>query len=341
MPNINLLDGKEYSREVEKIDLESVSFQETETITDPEEEYTEPVLVEEEKDEIPVDQPIEESQPRSNRRSSPLPLFIGIAGALIIIFLFVYLKFFRGKDTPSIPEIISTEQQAEVAHSDSTRTTEQQPINRPETITTETSSSVNLSESRKTGVVGSSLLGDFLSSFPSGMKLSFFRYGNSSYTAEFAANSTSIFDQFQQNLRAKNSSLQPKVLSDKEMLVGNQVMTIRQISGNLPPGNETPSASRSISSNNIRSDINSIANKHRLQIKQLDVSPVVNSGGNNIQLTTVKVSGNQGSLSSFIQELLNTYNNIGVNRMMISVLSASDIMNDNVMATLDLDIYLQ
>jgi hypothetical protein len=359
MPNINLLDGKDFSREVEKIDEESVSFQDFQ-VEESEQEIVAPP-VEQEVVKEPVKQEeetvvVEEREP-FRRRSSNMPMIVGVAASFIIILLIIY--FLMGRDGEQVadqPEqgtSDSTEVVTEAGQQDSTQVVQQpaeeageqqqQPNETeipapPPPVRTEIAATPSLSEARKTGVAGASLLGEFLSAFPSGMKMSFFRYGNGSYSAEVAVTSDNVFNQFEQNLKSQNTALSPQVLSEKEIMVSGQVMKMRQINGTFPTTGSSPAATQELASNKIRSEITAAAGRFNLELKQLSVSPTVSSDAGQFKPATLKAFGDQSNMIGFIQDMLK-YRNVGINRLMLSVLSQTDLMGTNMMATLDLDIY--
>ena len=356
MPNINLLDGKDFSREVEKIDEESVSFQDFQ-VEESEQEIVAPpveqeVVEEPEKETVVVDEP----KRFRDDHSTNWPMIVGIAASFVIIFMIIY--FLVGRDGEKIaqqPEqgvSDSTEVMTEAGQQDSTQATERpteevvQQLQPSETETkppppprqTEIVVTASLSEARKTGIAGASLLGDFLSAFPSGMKMSFFRYGNGSYSAEVAVSSDNVFNQFEQNLKSQNSALSPQVLSEKEIMVSGQVMKMRQISGTFPTSGSSPSATQELASNKIRSEITAAAARFNLELKQVSISPIVSSDAGQFKPATLKAFGDQSNMIGFVKDLLK-YQNVGINRLMLSVLSQTDLTGTNMMATLDLDIY--
>lgn len=354
MPNINLLDGKDFFREVEKIEEESVSFQdfqEPDIESEKIEEPVEPTVVQEPSEEAAK---VEEStQFGYRKRSSNWPMIVGIAAAFVIILLIIIFLVRRdGEQIAQQPEQSasdSTEVLTEADRRDSLQITQQpteevveqrqqQTDVKTQPPPTEASVTVSLSEARKTGAVGASLLGDFFTAFPSGMKMSFFRYGNNSYSAEVAAFSENVFNQFEENLKTQNKALSPQLLSEKEIMVGDQVMKMRQISGTFPTTGSSPSATQELASNKIRGEITAAAGKFNLELKQMSVSPTVSSAAGQFKPATLKAFGDQSNMIGFIQDLLK-YQNVGINRLMLSVLSQADLTGTNMMATLDLDIY--
>lgn len=375
MPNINLLNGKDFSQEVEKIDPDAVSSEDFQAVEE------KPSIVEEtaetiaeqpeekvvaEKEISPEPSPVvDDTYPRFRERSSNMPLIIGTVAVIIvaILFVFLYSRYNGGEkekmvsspqqetaDTTASTELPGTGSQEGLkqpatptegeAKPENTPVKEQPGTQQPAANRLATVSSPGLSATRAAGVVGASLLGDVQSSMPSGVELLFFRYGNGMFTTEIAAPSGNLLTQFEQNLKAKDSAAKTNILSEREMLISGQVMKIRQISGKLPVTGSAPLATQTLASDRIKRDFAAKARTFGLKTDQIEISPVVSSQGRKLKLVTLKTSGSQDNILNFISGLTKSYGNVGIKKMMVSRLSPSQADNSRLMAILDLDIYL-
>ncbi len=356
MSNINLLDGKELNRENDKPDPDSVSFQDFQAPEPEPEKIEKPAdTVAEQKPKEEIKRPVDDAPDFS--RSSNWPVIGGIGGVIIIVIVLIFV-FTRNRDTVdtqtssgiTLPDSSSmiAEPDSEAIIDNPPQLTqqskpEQKPIEKPEKVTSnekiETIYSNSLSETRKTGVTGASLFGDFISSSSSGATMSFFRYGNGVYFAEIKAVSEVSLTQFMQKLRQKNRFINVKVLSKRDEFIGRQDIIIQQIGGKLVAGNQFPRANITLASNQIRRELNKTAQKFNFQVKQIDVSPTVSFGNSSFFPATLKTLGQQNKVAGFIQDLMNSFGNVGVSKMMVSAVSTSNPNDTNIMLTLDLDIY--
>lgn len=354
MPNLNLLEGKDFAPEIEKPETESVTYHDFEASIEEPEEVT-PV------EEVPAPEPVEAKatpiEPPSHfgARKSNWPIIIGIAAALLIIFLGVYYFVGTkkgGKVATSPPTGVPDTTGSVSSAEDTSQKGRQIPERPPETrevvtppsapqvgepISTPFRVVANLSDGRKTGATGVSLLADFLSAFPPGMRMSFFTYGNGAYTAEIAASSEPLFTRFEQTLQSRNIGLKPQVLSEREIFVGGQVMKLRQITGHFPPS-ASSATGNILAFEAIRREILTVARKYQIQVKQINISPEISAESAVFRPATLKAFGSQDHILAFIRELLAS-RNVGVNRLMVTVLSSAELLSSNMMATLDLDIY--
>lgn len=356
MSNLNLLDGKEINRENDKADPDSVSFRDFQA-EEPEPEKIEkpddPVA--EQKSQQEIKRPIDDVPDFS--RSSNWPVIGGIGGVIIIIMVLIFV--FTGDRDPVETQISSgitmpdsssmiADPDSEVIAANTLQAIQQEspvqsPIEKPEKIVDnnkiETTYSNTLSKTRKTAITGASLFGDFLSSFSSGVSISFFRYGNGSYFAEITTVSDPAFTQFMKKLKQNAKFVDAKVLSKREEFINNREFTIQQISGKFEAGIQQPEANSVLAANQIRPELIKTAQKFNFQVKQVDVSPAVSFDNSSFFPATLKALGEQNNVSAFIHDLVNSFRNVGVSKMMVSVVSQSNSNNTNIMLTLDLDIY--
>ena len=373
MPNINLLNGKDFSREVEKIDPDAVSFEDFKAMEEepPKVEKAAETAAEKVEEETrPEPLPVEEdTYSRFREHSSNMPLIIGIVTVILvaILFVFLYSNYKSGgkektassqqqkpADTTASANLPGTESQTGSEQTTTpkevevkpgkTQTREQPDINQPEkqigATQTTTVSFLGLSAARAAGMAGASLLGDVQSALIPGMELLFFRYSGGVFITEIAAPSENLLTQFEHNLKAKNSAAKTKILSEREMLVNGQVMKIRQISGNLPVGGSAPSATQTLASERIKREFGAKARQFGLKTDQIEISPVVALQGRKLKLVTLKTPGSQENILLFVFALIKSYGNVGIDKIMVSRLSPSQTDNSRLMAILDLDIYL-
>ena len=348
MVNINLLEGKELSSEVD-LDMTEIVVSQQEAVG-PEEELTEaaPGVEETALEEKPSKEE-KETPAFTHRRSSPWPIIAAFAVVLAIV-LFVFINPFKSSDTYTettqqpVSEVPETAEVSEpgvdkpdeelASETPEIETPKEEPVTEAIPVTV----SAELDVQRQQNVAGATLLGDFLSAFPSGMSMAFFRYGGQNYLAEIMAPSSALFADFEQKLSSMSPGLLPETLSEEEKQYGGSTVQVRLIQGSIPMTGGTVSAIGSLDPDQIGADLTAKASEKGLEVRQIDISPQVSLNGSTLKPTTVKLSGLQNDVINFIKDILQSYNNVGLDKISISAVSPGGPSDARVSAVLDLDV---
>jgi len=362
MPNLNLLQGKPFQKEVEPEEVESVSFEAFEQEPPP---APEPETVPEPKETAPESPKVEEvSYTRFGESRSSWPIFAAVAGALIILaVLWWAYRGFKGggKEVTAPPDTSKVAaaqpaQEAATSPAPSGTTSETPPASAPAptkpakeaapppaTPKTSPAPAIKapaLAQQRQTGAVAISLLGDFLDALPPSMIISFLSFDGKTVRAELGARDPAAFDQFAQKLRQLQSGFTLKSTYEHEEPVNGQVFTFRQVQGRVPAVSSSLQAASMLPGNAIRSRLTRLARKHGLSVRQLSVSPAAQLGGHTFRPVTAKFAGTQADVKSFLSDLLRTYRNVGVNNLVITQIVPSAAPQARVNVVLDLDVFL-
>ena len=363
MPNLNLLQGKNFQKEVLPEETETVSFREFEPAAQAE-PAEETVKAPAEAPESIATEQIEYSS-FAERRSS-WPIVAAVVGVILIgvVLYWAYRgsKGHPGEKVASAPdttkvteaapqpgeqqpaETTPTEQPAGTqtpAQAPAAPKTPEQPVKTEPSAPAPAPVSVVAApeKGRQQAAVAVSLVGDLLKALPSGAVLSFLSFDGETFMAEIGAPDASVFAAFQRNLRAIQPGFSVKTVFEREEEVGDRVYTFRQVQGKVPVISKQLSASNTLAAGRIRAQIARIAAKHGLALRQLSVSPAVQSGGHTFRPATIKLSGSETAAKGFISELLSTYANIGVDRLLITRITPTASTQASVNVVLDVDIY--
>ena len=348
MPKINLLEGQEFSQE---IDLERAGeIPIPEEIARPEGKIVETAPDMEKT--VEKERPIQEQKETTafrQRRSSPWPIVVAVAVVATIVLL-VFLNPFKssnndttedpGQQTPAVtdPAENTLKQEGEDTTPEEQLTAPPGEELTPGTMSAGLSEAIDLQRRQNAG--GATLLGEFISAIPSGMALSFFRYGGENYLAEITASSNSLFADFESSLSRKSEDLVPNTLSEQEKKFGGAVVQVRQIQGTIPIGGTKVSAAGALDTEQIGVDLSAKASQSGLEVRELDVYPEMSSNGYRLRPATMKVFGLQQDVANFIQDMLQSYQNVVLDKVSISVVSPGNLSESRVSAVLDLDVFL-
>ncbi len=364
MPNLNLLQGKPFQKEVQPEAAESVTFEAFEP-QPPEEPAPEPAA------ETPAVAPEatktagEVSYTRFGEGRSSWPIFAAVAGALIILaVLWWAYRGFKGggkeitvppdttkaavAEKPGQPPAETAGPAPEQPSPPATKTPAppktapapgQQPAPAESVPSAPAVRAPTLELERKQGTVAVSLLGDFLNAMPANMVVSFLSFDGKTYSAELGAKTPTAFSEFERNLKRLQSGFVLKTVYEYEKPVNEQVFTFRQVQGSVPAAATAFAASNSLPGNAIRPRLSRLARKHGLTVRQLSVAPAAQVGGHTFRPVTAKFAGTQTEVKNFLRDLLGTYSNVGVDRLVITQIVPSPSPNARVRAALDLNVY--
>jgi hypothetical protein len=349
MSTLNLLEGNDFSKEV-NLEPASESLLDDQQIQ-PQEAKEQPAIAVEKTEEHAEPETSQDKKQYEFRRSSPWPIVAGIAGVLIIALTIIYYP--RGssdekandqtqpessQQTTSQPELEQPEDQQAGDPVDVSNTADSTTEEDTGTESTEKSvAPTALDNKRQQDFSGAIFLDNVLSSMPSGVKLSFFRYANEGYLAELVSESESLFSDLENSLDRISAETLSKALS-QEKQIGTSTVLVRQIQGVIPSLKTAIIARGLLEDSQIQSGITAIANQSNLQIRQIDVSSEKSAGSTMQRPVTIKLAGTQTSVVNFIQDLLRSYQNIGLNKITITQ-STRDLSNPQVNSVLDLDVF--
>lgn len=350
MPDINLLTGRSFSSdEPGHVQTEEAPIQESGGMQFSEEELSPAVDSEPIRVEVDVNEQADErgeSSLTSYKRPSSWPIIAITAGVIILVIVLIINPFKSGDGDSGTGDLTQTENvpgeadnQTQGTQKPSQETEQMQPAETEQTNPEESTPQPDPVSTSQTlsNAVGISLLGDFLAAIPANMKLAFFRYSGEGYLAEIEAATGQTFGLFNNNLASVSGELVPKTISEEQKTVGSRVILVRQIQGSIPQRSTPSNAQNALDTNQIRTNLTEKASRGRLQVRQVEVSPLVSSSGVFIRPATLKLAGDQGAVVRFVQDIFGSYNNVALNKITISRLT-NDIDDSRVNAVIDLDV---
>jgi|GEM_PF-6056390 hypothetical protein len=355
MPNLNLLEGKPFQREVD-LSVEEAPAVETEPVP----QGPEPVRVEEpsaagEKETASA----EEKRPLYYReRRSSFPYIMAAVGIFVIVLVLIFA--YRGKKEGPEELLSAGEDTTQVAEQEATapeaekpaeaqpaqplagrqETPAEEPVREMRTPAPAAVAVPGLQEGRAKATVAASLLDDVLGAIPSQARLQFFSFSGSTYMLELAGLTEDVFQQFVNRLSGINPALVPKMLFETERMWGDRPVVIRQYRGKIPRGQGVPAAETRLASGQIRNSLTALVQQKALEIRQFGLSPAATVSGQTIRTATLKLYGDQARVVDFIQTLLNRYGNVGISKVLVTVMPSSQFADKQVTAVVDVDVYL-
>ncbi len=349
MTTFNLLDGKDFSKEV-SMEPAPESLLDDQQIQ-PQEAKEQPAIAVEKTEEHAEPETEHDTKQYEFRKSSPWPIVAGIVGVLIIVLTIIFYP--RGPSDEKRNDQTQTESSQQVTSQPEIEEPDGQQVgdpvdvnNTPVSTTEEDTKTINtgtpavvtaLDNKRQQNFAGAIFLDNVLSSMPSGVKLSFFRYANEGYLAELVSESESLFSDLENSLDRNSAETLSKALSQEKQF-GTSTVLVRQIQGSIPSSNTPITATGLLEDSQIQSGLTVKANQSNLQIRQIDISSEISTGDTMQRLVTVKLAGAQTSVVNFIQDLLRSYQNIGLNKITITQ-STRDLSDPQVNSVLDLDVF--
>ena len=349
MSTLNLLEGKDLSKEV-SLEPAPESVLEDQQIQ-PQEVKEQPVIAIEKIEERPESETSHEKKQHEFRRSSPWPIVMGVVGGLIILLTIIFYP--RGSSDEKTKDQTQQESSQQVTSQppgmeehegqrvgdpvDESSTPVSMSEEDTKTVSTRTPVAVALDNKRQQTFAGMIFLDNVLSSMPSGVKLSFFRYANEDYLAELVSESESLFSDLENSLDRSSAETLSKALSQEKQF-GASTVLVRQIQGSIPSSSTSITATGLLEESQIQSGLTAKANQSNLQIRQIDISSEISIGNTIRRPVTVKLAGQQIAVVSFIRDLLRSYQNIGLNKITITQ-ATRDLSDSQVNSVLDLDVF--
>ncbi len=343
MSNINLLDGKDFSKEIDSSGPNLATpqnFQAPEPKPKPSPSTTEATPPPGSGKKVAQPSPLPPEH--FAERSSFWPIFAGIVAGLVVIAFLIYLyTHYKGTDhtTTLVKKTLTDSTAVAAPSSENVATIAKTPKEKTKIVETLPIAGTGLEQGRRQMNGSAAILKDLLSALPAGIQLSFLRYDGSNYTLEAAAPTPDLFTQFEKNLHAQNSALLPISSSEQEVLAGSQVLTLRQISGKFQASGAIPAANAALPFAQTRKELLAQAQQFKLRLVEFAIAPAQAETVGGFRPATLKLLGNQERLTDFLQGVLSTYRNVGLNKIMVSTPSLMEQDNQQVNMVLDLDIY--
>lgn len=352
MATLNLLEGREFSKEVDLDSSQEATFPGVQDSQEIQKDQTKPEeiqpVAEEVESEVKLEEPKKEEIKSSHefRRSSPWPIIAGVVGGLILILVIFFNPFSSSKDDPggqTDPETIQEpgeQPPSQVSEDPVTQVETTEDVTKEEAdpkTTEQPSLSASLDNQLRQSTAAASFFVDFISAIPSGVKLSFFRCSSDGYLAAVMSQSQTLFSDFESNL-SNITSEDFSGTTTQEKQLGDMTVFVQQIRGSIPSSSKPLSAGGSLSDSDIQASLNAKAVQANLQIRQIEISPEISADNIRQIPVTVKFSGTLPSVELFLQDLLSSYQNIKLAKISITE-SSRDFSDNQVNSVLDLDVF--
>ena len=171
---------------------------------------------------------------------------------------------------------------------------------------------------RETGVRVVNLFGKVLSSVPKGAQIAFLSFDGNAFTLELYAGTRAKLDQFLTNAKNVLPGFQYKVLAKDRSYFQGRTRPHLLISGELGTAGAAEAGTATLTTGAIRSALRKLAAGHGIRVRELRTAALVVENGQKRVHVTLKVSGTQDSIQSFLSDLLKRYTNLSVSRLFVS-----------------------
>ncbi len=171
---------------------------------------------------------------------------------------------------------------------------------------------------RETGVRVVNLFGKVLSSVPRGAQIAFLSFDGNAFTLELYAGTRARLDQFLTNAKKALPGFQYKVLAKDRSYYQGRTQPHLLISGELGSAGTAEPGVATLTAGGIKSGLRKLAAGHGVRVRELRTTQAAAENGQKRVRVTLKVSGAQDAVQSFLSDLLKKYTNLSVSRLFVS-----------------------
>ena len=287
-------------------------------------------------------------------KKSKFPIIPVVALLTIVLLAFVYFELMSNKkgvtnrtkialqDTTQKKSSQSAEKEKVSTPKQKSKTTQEKTAPVLSTQAVKPSSKnirPGLANEKQIGFTAVNLFGKVLRAVPSGAKVAFLSFKSGYFTIELFARQKTLLNSFLKNAKTQVPSLSYKVVSDDRSFYGGTKMYHLIVSGQVALSGGTIVSGSVLSSQKAKASIYKLAKDDRVRVREIRKSPfVTDENGKHIPIT-VKITAQEEDVQKFISDLLNSYRNVGVSRILISASKPGASSRQD--ASLDLNLFFE